>query len=53
MQLMPGFQKSGEGNAAIYVRGGGYDHFLDGFVDHVEIGLRGLLQPPGGRQTGE
>ncbi|MDP4207267.1 MAG: TonB-dependent receptor plug domain-containing protein [Bacteroidota bacterium] len=28
MQLMPGFQKSGEGNAAIYVRGGGYDQNL-------------------------
>jgi hypothetical protein len=28
LQLMPGVQTSGEGNAAIYVRGGGYDQNL-------------------------
>ena len=28
IQLMPGMQTSGEGNAAIYVRGGGYDQNL-------------------------
>ncbi|NJK95819.1 MAG: TonB-dependent receptor [Bacteroidales bacterium] len=28
IQLMPGIQTSGEGNAAIYVRGGGYDQNL-------------------------
>lgn len=28
LQLMPGVQVSGEGNAAIYVRGGGYDQNL-------------------------
>jgi hypothetical protein len=28
LQLMPGVQLSGEGNAAIYVRGGGYDQNL-------------------------
>jgi hypothetical protein len=46
LQLMPGVQLSGEGNAAIYVRGGGYDQnliLLDGATVYNPTHLLGFF----------